>query len=129
VPAKLTRQALASLDVEGLLLDDKFLRFLSTVRQISGTEQTAYGPEERHLHFAEGRRSLWCDILRTVEQASPDALLRILTVEMKASKETNNGRSKPYDRLKLDDTDDGRPRDAAGDGRPAPGEFLDYGAE
>ncbi len=100
--AKITRAQQSAMDVEALMLDEKFLRFLSTVRLIAGIETVAYGPADRHLHFAEGRRSLWCDILRTVEQSSDDALLRILTEEMKTSRETSNGRRK-YNRLDSDD--------------------------
>ena len=121
---KVSRDQLAKMDLEGLILDQKFLRFLSTIRNSAGIEQTAYGSEERHLHFMEGRRSLWCDILRTVEQIAPDAILRILTEEMNALKETNNGR-RTYDRLKLDDADGEHSAD-----RPVAaerGELLDYG--
>ena len=116
--AKVSRAELAKLDVEALMLNDNFLRFLSTIRLVAGIETVAYGPDSRHLHFAEGRRSLWCDILRTVELAQPDALLRILTEEMNTSKETSNGRRK-YNRL---DTDDGSSDASSG---PA---FVDYGA-
>jgi hypothetical protein len=76
---KLTRRQIADLDIEALMLEPKFLRFLSTIRMIAGIETVAYGPDDRHLHFAEGRRSLWCDILRTAELARPEALLLILT--------------------------------------------------
>ena len=68
---KLTRKQIADLDIEALMLEPKFLRFLSTIRMIAGIETVAYGPDDRHLHFAEGRRSLWCDILRTAELARP----------------------------------------------------------
>jgi|SRR6478735_7340108 len=118
----ISRAALAKNDVEFLMLQPQFKRFLSTVRMTAGIETVAYGPDDRHLHFAEGRRSLWCDILRTVEQSSDEALLLILSEEMKASRETNNGRRK-YDRLGTDD--DGNPggRRDAGDGLV----YLDYG--
>jgi hypothetical protein len=122
---KITRAQLELLDAEALLLDERFLRFLSTIRIKAGIETTAYGPAEHHLHFKEGRRSLWCDILRTVEQCSDDALLRILTAEMNASKETSDGRRKQYDRL---GTDDGSTRSGASGPEPASGpDFLDYG--
>lgn len=114
--AKVSRQELARLDIEALMLNDKFLRFLSTIRLVAGIETVAYGPDSRHLHFMEGRRSLWCDILRTVELAQPDALLRILTEEMNTSKETASGRRK-YNRLDIDDGD-------SGSGGLA---FVDYG--
>jgi hypothetical protein len=103
---RLTRAELARNDVESLMLDPKFLRFLSTIRLTAGIETVAYGPEDRHLHFAEGRRSLWCDILRTAELAQPEALLLILTEEMKAAKETTRGRPRKYDRLRTDDDGD-----------------------
>jgi hypothetical protein len=116
-----SRKELARLDLEGLLLDEKFLRFLSTIRLIAGIETTAYGPEDRHLHFVEGRRSLWCDILRMAEIPQPEALLLILQAELKASKETTSGRRK-YNRL---DTDtDGSEPDASGGL-----DFLDYGTD
>jgi hypothetical protein len=118
---KITREALARLDIEALLLDKKFLRFLSTVRATAGIETTAYGPDDRHLHFAEGRRSLWCDILRTAEQAQPEAILLILTEEMNAAKETTRGRRK-YDRLGTDD--DGDPGERRTDANPEPGSGL-----
>jgi hypothetical protein len=125
---KISRQTLARLDIESLMLDAKFLRFLSTIRATAGIETVAYGPEDRHLHFAEGRRSLWCDILRTAEQAQPEALLLILTEEMKAAKETTRGRPK-YERLKTDD-DDGNP-DAERRSEPGSGldGYLDYGPD
>ena len=113
------------MDVEALMLDEKFLRFLSTIRFAAGIEQTAYGPEDRHLHFVEGRRSLWCDILRTAETAQSDAILRILMAEDKASKESTNGRRK-YERLDIPDGDPGS------GSRPDPGGltgYLDYGTE
>jgi hypothetical protein len=118
---KITRAQLAINDFEALMLDPKFLRFLSTVRLNAGIETVAYGPADRHLHFMEGRRSLWCDILRTAERAQPEALLLILTEEMKASKETRHGR-RQYNRLDTDDADD-RPRDPD-DGLVG---YLDYG--
>jgi hypothetical protein len=118
---KITRAQLAANDVEALMLNEKFLRFLSTIRATAGIETVAYGPDDRHLHFMEGRRSLWCDILRTAEQAQPDALLRILTEEMNAAKETNRGRRK-YNRLDTDD--DGHPGESPGSGLV---NFLDYG--
>jgi hypothetical protein len=103
---KITREQLAALDMEALLLDERFLRFLSTVRLTAGIETVAYGPADRHLFFMEGRRSLWCDILRTAERAQSEALLLILTEEMKASKETQYGRRK-YNRLDTDDPEPG----------------------
>jgi len=125
VAAKITREQLALNDVEALLLDAKFLRFLSTIRATARIETVAYGPDSRHLHFAEGRRSLWCDILRTVELSSPDALLRILTEEMVALKENSNGRRK-YNRLDTDDgTDTGGSTPDAGGGLAG---YLDYSA-
>ncbi len=119
-----TRAQIAEEDVAILLELPTFRRFLSTIRATAGIETVAYGPDERHLHFMEGRRSLWCDILRTVEKASPDALLRILAEEMNALKGTSNGRRK-YNRLDTDD-DPGNP---GGRNRPGDGlaDFLDYG--
>ena len=119
---KVSRAQLAAMDVEALMLNEKFLRFLSTIRSTAGIETTAYGPEDRHLHFVEGRRSLWCDILRTVELASPEALLLILSEEMKASRETSSGRRK-YDRL---GTDDGSASKRDGDPDPDAPTYLDY---
>jgi len=117
-----TRAQIAEEDVAILLDLPTFRRFLSTVRQTAGIETVAYGPDERHLHFMEGRRSLWCDILRTVEKTSPDALLRILAEEMSTLKGTSNGRRK-YNRLDTDDDPGGRTRDP-GSGLVT---FLDYG--
>lgn len=117
--AKLTRDQLAADDVAILMDLPTFRRFLSTIRQTAGIETVAYGPDDRHLHFMEGRRSLWCDILRTVEKASPDALLRILSDEMNALKGTSNGRRK-YNRL---DTDEHERDRTPGDGLA----YLDYG--
>ena len=115
---KLTREQIAAEDAAILIELATFRRFLSTIRQTAGIETVAYGPDDRHLHFMEGRRSLWCDILRTVERASPDALLRILSDEMNTLKGTSNGRRK-YNRLDTDDNDDRTP----GSGLA----FLDYG--
>ena len=102
---RLTREQIAAEDAAILIELATFRRFLSTIRQTAGIETVAYGPDDRHLHFMEGRRSLWCDILRTVERASPDALLRILSDEMNTLKGTSNGRRK-YNRLDTDDNDD-----------------------
>ena len=118
------RADLAKDDLKLLMEDVRFRRFLSTIRELAGIEVTAYGPEERHLHFMEGRRSLWCNILLAVQQvAGADAILRILEAEFTALKGTPNGR-KSYDRLRIDDGDTkpGRARRA----EPDP-DFLDYG--
>lgn len=119
---KLTRAQIADEDVAILFELPTFRRFLSTIRATAGIETVAYGPDERHLHFMEGRRSLWCDILRTVEKSSPDALLRILTDEMNTLKGTTNGRRK-YNRLDTDD-DPGSSARSAGSGLV---DFIDYG--
>src|SRR5436190_8149785 len=123
---KITRAALARMDIEALMLDAKFLRFLSTIRLHAGIETVAYGPEDRHLHFAEGRRSLWCDILRTAERAQSEALLLILTEEMKAAKETTRDRTREYDRLRTDDGDNSGDRDRD-DGSAGLIGYVDYG--
>src|SRR5687767_5415711 len=110
---RISRADLAKHDIEALMLDEKFLRFLSTIRLVAGIETVAYGPDSRHLHFAEGRRSLWCDMLRMAETDRPEALLLILEAELKASKETSNGRRK-YNRLDTDSDDVRRPEPGSG---------------
>ena len=119
---KLTREQLAADDVAILMDLPTFRRFLSTIRQTAGIETVAYGPDDRHLHFMEGRRSLWCDMLRMAETIEPAALLLILQAELTASKETKNGRRK-YNRL---DTDTGTDRPEPGSGGF---EWLDYGTD
>lgn len=122
------RGQLARRDLEELMLDQRFLRFLSTVLETAGIHTGAYGSDGRHLAFAEGRRSLGFDILRSAEVIRPDALLAILQAELDALKGHPDGRPTHYDRnLDLDD-DDGP---VGADGR-APGtglvhaEFADY---
>ena len=91
------------------------------MRAISGTERAAIGSEERSIHYTEGRRHFWCDVLFQVSQAAgPDALIRILEAELDTQKGTSSARS-PYDRLAIDDgTADGRNRGNAG------AEYLNY---
>ena len=80
----------------------------------------AYGAEGRHLAFAEGRRSLGFDILRSVERVRPDALPHILSAEMTALKEyPDANKYKPTDELEDDD------KPIGADGR-TPGSGLVY---
>jgi hypothetical protein len=80
----------------------------------------AYGTDGRHLPFAEGRRSLGFDIIRSAERTRPDALAAILATEMTALKEYPDGNThKRTD--ELDDND----KPIGADGR-APGTGLAY---
>jgi hypothetical protein len=119
------RGQLARRDLEELMLDERFLRFLSTVLETAGIHTGAYGSDGRHLVFAEGRRSLGFDILRSAETIRPDALLAILQAELNALKGHPDGRPS-YDRNHELDTDDDGPVGA--DGRdPGTGlVFADY---
>jgi hypothetical protein len=75
-------------DLEALAADQKFLRFLFTVFSSAPMFSGTYGTEGRHLAYAEGRRSLGFDILRSVELvAGPETLLRIIEAGTKAQKE------------------------------------------
>ena len=115
------RDQIAFDDIKLLFEDAKFRRFLSTLREFSGTERAAIGSEERSIHYTEGRRHFWCDVLFQVSQAAgPDALIRILEAELDTQKGTSSART-PYDRLALDDgTAGGSNRGSAGV------EYLDY---
>lgn len=62
-----------------------------------------YGTDGRHLPYAEGRRSLGFDILRSVELvAGPDALLRVLEAGTKAQKEYHDDTPKDDTNGELD---------------------------
>lgn len=81
------RAELAERDVENLMLDPRFLRFISTTLETSGMLQPAYGADGRNLPYMEGRRSLGFDILSTLEAHRPDALVLVLQAELTALKE------------------------------------------
>lgn len=122
--SRLTRQQLAAADLENLMLDERFRRFLFTVLDTSGMFTGNYQPDGRNHAFAEGRRSLGLDILRTAEHyAGPHALLRILEAEEKTQKEAPNGSRTDYN--------DERNRElGGGDDLREPGTglvYLDYG--
>ena len=75
-------------DLEALSADPKFLRFLFTVFSSAPMFTGTYGTEGRHLAYAEGRKSLGFDMLRSVELvAGPETLLRIIEAGTKAQKE------------------------------------------
>ena len=117
------RTELAHRDLEALMRDDRFLRFLFTVFSSAPMFSSAYGAEGRHLHFAEGRRSLGFDILRSAERIRPDVLPAVLAAEMTALKEYPDGNT--YKRTDELDEDD---RPIGAEGR-APGSglvYLDY---
>jgi hypothetical protein len=82
--------------MEALSQDPRFLRFLFTALNTAGIYNSTYGSKD-HLAFAEGRRSLGFDMLRTVELVRPDAHLAILQAETSALMEYPDGRSARYD--------------------------------
>ena len=53
-----------------LMGDPAFRRFLFRIVDASGMLVAANGSEDRHLRFAEGRRSLGFDIFRWADEAS-----------------------------------------------------------
>jgi len=123
---KITRAKRAQMDIEKLWLQPEFKRFLFTLLERAHIFSGIYGTDGRYLHFGEGRRSLGYDILRTVEQCSPDALALILAEEVKSQKEAPNAKPQ-FDRLRELRTDD----DPLGFGSYAPpgtGLYL-YGAD
>lgn len=108
-------------DLTALAADERFQRFLFTVFTSAPMFTGTYGIDGRHLPFAEGRRSLGFDILRSVELvAGPDALLHILAAGTKAQKEYQDDISKNDPNKELDE-DGPRQRD-----EPVP--FIDYSA-
>lgn len=125
------RADLAKRDLENLMLLPSFQRFLYTIFESAPMLSGAYGSDGRHLPFAEGRRSLGFDILRSVEAIRPDALIAVLTAEHHAQLEYPDGRQPRYDpRDEL--ADDGDPVGAEGR-RPGTGlvryELVDYGRD
>jgi hypothetical protein len=125
-PRRPSRADIARDDIRHLWAQPQFRRFLSTLATYSGIQTGAYGSDGRHLAFAEGRRSLVFDILRTVERhhASTSALAQILAEELATQLETRNERRSDYDRH--DELDPGG-RDRSDDvDRP---QFLDYSDE
>jgi hypothetical protein len=107
---KMDRFQRAKLDIEHLWQQPQFKRFLFTILDHGHIFSGAYGTDGRHLAFAEGRRSLGFDILRTVERhGSTGALAQILAEEAATQMEAPGGRRK-YDRLsELDDGSGDRP--------------------
>lgn len=87
----------AKLDLEKLWAMPEFKRFLFRIFVDAYMYTGTYGNDGRHLAFAEGRRSLGFDILRTVEKLSIDAQALILAEAAKSQLEAPNARS--YDRL------------------------------
>lgn len=108
-------------DLEALAADPKFLRFMFTVLSSAPMFSGTYGTEGRHLAYAEGRRSLGFDMLRSIELVGgPETLLRIIEAGTKAQKEYQDDVS-PND--PNEELDAPRQRDAA-HGL----EFIDYTA-
>jgi hypothetical protein len=90
-------------DLTALAHDQKFLRFMFTVLSSAPIFSGTYGTDGRHLQYAEGRRSLGFDMLRSVELvAGPDALLRILEAGTNAQKEYQDDVSKDNTNEELD---------------------------
>src|SRR6476469_2112898 len=88
-----TREQLAAADWRALLSDEKFLRVVFTILDLSGMFTGNFRPDQRTHAFFEGRRSLGLDILRTAEKyLGRDALNRILQADMKNPKEAPNDR-------------------------------------
>lgn len=129
--ARLTREQLAAADWESLMLQPAFKRTLYTILQSASILHGAYGTDGRHLPFAEGRRSLGFDILRTAERyAGPEALLLILSEEMKTQKEAPHANRKRSDYQRQRNAELGGP-DGSSPGID-PGEglvFLDYSTD
>lgn len=107
-------------DLTALAADPKFNRFLFTILSSAPMFSGTYGTDGRHLAYAEGRRSLGFDILRSVELvAGPDALLRIIEAGTKAQKEYQDDVSTNEQDEELDAP---RQRDVA----RGLSEFIDY---
>ena len=117
------RAELEKADLESLILIPAFQRFMSTLLKNSGMFAGNYRADGRHLIFLEGRRSLGLDLLRAIEHVRPEALLVILTEEMKTLKEYPDGR-RNYNR------NDELDRDAAAiAGSDSRAVFVDYSAD
>ncbi|MGL4232687.1 MAG: hypothetical protein ACRCWJ_15085 [Casimicrobium sp.] len=109
-------------DLTALAQDDRFKRFLFTVFSSAPMFTGTYGTDGRHLAYAEGRRSLGFDILRSVEiVAGPDALAQIIAAGSNAQKEYQDDVSKDDTNEELDGP---RQRD-----RAVGLQFIDYSAE
>lgn len=104
-------QGQAHRDLETLLLQDEFLRFLFTVFDTAGMYTAAYSSEEGHLARHEGRRSLGLDILATIEAVRADAHISVLKSQHDHILETENERPRPERTNARDE------------------QFLDYGAD
>lgn len=106
-------------DLAALSADERFKRFLFTVFSSAPMFNGTYGTDGRHLAYAEGRRSLGFDILRSVELvAGPDALAQIIAAGTNAQKEYQDDVSKDDQNEELDAP---RQRDVA-----AGLDFIDY---
>ncbi len=99
---------MVAMDVENLLELPGFRRFVFTVLESCGMYSGSFHSEAAFLAYAEGRRSLGLDILRTLTTVSADAHIRIMQ-EAQPFQEKQNGRRKHYDRNI--DGDDGDPDD------------------
>ncbi len=123
--SKLTREQLAVLDFQDLAQNDKFLRVIWTILDTAGMFTGNYQPDGRNHAFAEGRRSLGLDILRSTEKAlGQDALQRILEAENKTLKEAPSARRTADSDDRNPDRDDGSNVDHGHGIR-----YLDYGSD
>jgi hypothetical protein len=122
-----TLEELLPLDVEDLMLNPKFLRFMFTVFRDCGMYRGSFHSVAAASHWAEGRRSLGFDILRTLETHSgQDAHLRIMQ-EAQPKEAINDRRKHSSDygadrNRELGGDDDGRPVDDSAGER-----YINYG--
>jgi hypothetical protein len=120
----MTPEQMVKSDMQTLLRQPAFLRFLWTVIQTSGVLQpTTDGPDGRNLR-SEGRRNLGLEILamaekgQPIQSAHPDGplltLIQVLREEtQKQPEETQRDRQDRYDELRDGDEPDDDQADTA----------------
>jgi hypothetical protein len=116
---KPTRQQLAALDFENLMLEPRFKRFLFTVLETAGMSASDFHADSRIHAFRAGRRSLGLDILRTAEAyLGLNAMALILEAEILAQQETSNAARSDYHEQRI--------AELGGDDLREPGTGLTY---
>jgi hypothetical protein len=81
------RERLAREDVLWLLSTAQGRRFLFRILSTSGIWLPAYGTEDRHLAYGEGRRSLGLEVLGWINQVDPRGFLKVLEQDLQSQKE------------------------------------------
>lgn len=119
----MTREEVLKHDMQALLLDARFKRFMYCVLMEANVLRGYHGSNERNVLWWDGRRSIGLDLLTTMQAVDPDALLAILAEETRTRLETTVARRTRDRRDELNPN-----ADADGRSRSDGSVFLDYAA-